>query len=208
MAVQNDLIQNQVNLQPDIIDAYFGRLLRIFDDMEWNYRLAARFYGFECHGCADNCCQTRFYHHTYIEYRYIRSGIETLDPQKQNEVQLRAQEVYQKSLEAQRAGMSERLWCPLNFEGKCILYNYRPMICRLHGIPYQLQKPGQRILYGPGCGAFDDRCREKAYFKFDRTPFYFRMAQLENDFKRAVGLAGRIKMTIAEMIADKRSESL
>jgi hypothetical protein len=74
------------------------------------------------------------------------------------------------------------------------------MICRLHGIPHELQKPGQKVIHGPGCSTFDERCAHKRYFKFDRTPFYVAMAKLENEFKQAMGLDGRIRMTIAEMI--------
>ena len=46
----------------------------------------------------------------------------------------------------------------------------------------------------------DDRCANKPYYKYDRTPFYLEMAKLENEFKQAAGLDSRIKMTIAEMI--------
>jgi hypothetical protein len=74
------------------------------------------------------------------------------------------------------------------------------MICRMHGIPHQLQKPGRKVIVGPGCGTFDDCCSHKGYFKFDRTPFYLEMAKLENEFKQTVGIAGKIKMTVAEMI--------
>jgi hypothetical protein len=76
------------------------------------------------------------------------------------------------------------------------------MICRLHGIPYELRKPGQPTVHGPGCGDFDKQCPDPSYIQFDRTPFYFEMARLENEFKQAAGLTGRIKMTIAEMVME------
>ncbi len=93
-----------------------------------------------------------------------------------------------------------RLMCPLNFEKLCILYPYRPMICRLHGIPHELRKSANNRIYGGGCETFDRRCRAKNYFTFDRTPFYMKMAALENQFKQATGIAGKIRMTIAEML--------
>jgi hypothetical protein len=54
---------------------------------------------------------------------------------------------------------------------------------------------------------FDLQCSDKRYLKFDRTPFYFDMAKLENELKQAVGLSGRIKMTIAEMIVSRLQRS-
>jgi hypothetical protein len=77
------------------------------------------------------------------------------------------------------------------------------MICRLHGIPHELRKPGQNAIRGPGCGMFAAQCSDQRYRKFDRTPFYFRMAKLESELKQAVGLSGKIKMTIAEIIASR-----
>ena len=197
-----DVTQTAVNHHTEILDAFFDRLQRIFAAMDREYRLATEHYEFQCNGCEDNCCRSRFYHHTHLEYQYLLTGIGKLAPQKQREIQSRAREICRKTVDAQRAGMPVQLWCPLNFSGKCALYSYRPMICRLHGIPYQLQKPRQPIIYGPGCGAFNDRCADKSYCIFDRTPFYFKMAKLESEFKQATGLTGRIKMTIAEISAN------
>jgi hypothetical protein len=70
----------------------------------------------------------------------------------------------------------------------------------MHGIPHELQKPGQNVIRGSGCSTFDERCAKIDYVKFDRTPFYVAMATLENEFKQAAGLGGRIKMTVAEMM--------
>ena len=90
--------------------------------------------------------------------------------------------------------------CPLNLDEMCILYPYRPMICRLHGIPHELKRPEQKTIYGPGCETFDHRCGRRAYFEFDRTPFYQELAKLEQAVKQALGIAEKFKMTIAEMI--------
>ncbi len=161
--------------------------------------------GFCCDGCEDNCCRTRFYHHTYLEYLYIHKGLKTLDRRRQREIQSRAIEICRETAKADEKAVPVRLMCPLNYDGRCSLYTYRPMICRLHGISHELQKPGQNVILGPGCGMFDRRCSDKGYYKFDRTPFYFEMAQLENDLKQAAGLDDRIKVTIAEMIAGKEA---
>jgi Fe-S-cluster containining protein len=180
--------------------AFFDRLQNLFADMDRRYGRASRSYGFECRGCEDNCCRTRFYHHTHLEYRFIRRGIETLNSSVQLAILAKADEVCRRTELADNQGLALRLMCPLNHDGMCTLYHYRPMICRMHGIPHELKKPGQPVVYGPGCGVFDKRCSDKPYFRFDRTPFYFEMAALENEFKQAAGLTGRIKLTIAEMI--------
>ena len=182
--------------------AFIERLKQIYAAMDRAYQQAADSYGFTCDGCKDNCCRTRFYHHTMIEYIYMRKGLNTLTQKKQNELKSRALTVVDEPTRADGSRAVVRLMCPLNFDGLCILYDHRPMICRLHGIPHELRKPGRPIIHGPGCDDFIKRCGHKSYFKFDRTPFYFEMAGLENDFKQATGLTGRIKMTIAEMITE------
>ena len=77
------------------------------------------------------------------------------------------------------------------------------MICRLHGIPHELHPPGQPVHYGEGCGAFAAQCGTKAVFKFDRTPYYTRMARLEKELRQALGFFEKIKMTVARMIRER-----
>ena len=126
--------------------------------------------------------------------------MDTLDLPKRQEIQSRAAWVCRETAMADRKESPVRLMCPLNFDGHCTLYAYRPMICRLHGISHELRRPGQTVIRGSGCGMFDLRCSTQRYRKFDRTPFYFSMAKAEGEFKQAIGLSDRIKMTIAEMI--------
>ena len=183
-----------------IDSAFIERLKQIYAAMDKAYQQAADPYGFTCDGCRDNCCRTRFYHHTMIEYIYMVEGLNTLTRKKQNEVKSRALTVVDETTRADGSGAVVRLMCPLNFDELCILYSYRPMICRLHGIPHELQKPGQNPVFGPGCETFDRRCGHKDYLKFDRTPFYREMAILEQEVKQALAFDGKIRMTIAEMI--------
>ena len=182
------------------LSAFLDRLRDIFAAMDLEYARAAAHYQFQCDGCADSCCLTRFYHHTYLEYFYFRRSFEQLDSRKKDEIILRAEDVCRQTAKADEKGMPVRLLCPLNDDSLCTLYPFRPMICRMHGIPHELQKPGQNVIHGPGCSTFDERCGDKGYFKFDRTPFYGAMAKLENEFKQTAGLEGRIKMTVAEMV--------
>jgi len=188
------------NLHEETLSLFFDRLRQIFADMDQKYGQAAAHYEFHCNGCEDNCCLTRFHHHTYLEYLFIRQGFDKLAPPRRQAIRARAEAIGRQTTRLKKRGAVPRLMCPLNEAGLCRLYAYRPMICRLHGLPHELQKPGQPVIYGPGCETFDERCSGRTYYKFDRTPFYFEMAELEREFKQAVGLAGRIKVTIAEMI--------
>ena len=176
------------------------RLKQIYFAMDQAYNTAADRYGFTCTGCRDNCCRTRFYHHTAIEYIYMAEGLNSLPLKKLNEVKSRASRVVDETARADEKGKTVRLMCPLNFDERCILYPYRPMICRLHGIPHELKKPGQEPVQGPGCETFDQQCGLKGCVKFDRTPFYRDMAMLEQQVKQTLGFSGKFRMTIAEMI--------
>jgi len=179
---------------------FLDRLKIIYASMDQKYQEAADYYGFECTGCEDNCCLTRFYHYTLIEYLCIKEGFHCLENRKQVEVKQRSLAVCRKADEADKKGRPVQQMCPVNFGSLCVLYPYRPMICRLHGIPHELQRPDQGILNSPGCGTFALKCHGKKRFKFDRTPFYMQMAALEKEMKQAVGMTQKIKMTVAQMI--------
>jgi len=183
-----------------IDDAFIDRLKQIYAAMDQAYNRAAGHYEFVCDGCRDSCCRSRFYHHTIIEYDYLIEGLKTLNSEKREEVTSRALRVVDETARADKSATAVRLMCPLNFDELCTLYPYRPMICRLHGIPHELQKPGQNPVNGPGCGAFDRRRSRQDYFKFDRTPFYRDMAMLEQEVRQAMGTNEKIRMTVAEMI--------
>ena len=182
--------------------ALIERLKEIYSAMDNAYHRAADAYGFVCDGCRDNCCRTRFHHHTLIEYLYMIEGFDTLTPEKQNEVRARALTVADETASAVNSGAAVRTMCPVNFDERCILYPYRPMICRLHGIPHELKKPGQGALFGPGCETFDQRWGHKSYFSFDRTPFYRQLAALEREVRQSLGHVGKIRMTVAEMLLE------
>lgn len=190
-------------LQRTMYLPFLNRLKILFAKMDQKCKEAANFYGFNCTGCKDNCCLTRFYHHTLLEYIYIAEGCKTLSPEQQIQIQSRAKEVCRQTASAQgNQGemISIKQMCPLNLNGLCILYDYRPMICRLHGIPHELQKSGQGTNYGAGCDTFTKQCKDKGYFKFDRTPFYYEMAELEKQLKQAACFTQKIKMTVAQII--------
>jgi Fe-S-cluster containining protein len=166
--------------------------------MDEAYRVAAGRYGFLCRGCPENCCETRFHHHTLIEFGYLSAGFQALAEVTRADVLAEARRAMGRMPLAEATGEKLRLMCPLNRDQHCLLYPYRPMICRLHGIPHALHQADGRVLSGQGCGHFDQVAGPGR--PLDRTPFYRQMAFLEREVREAAGSTGRIRMTIAEML--------
>ena len=180
------------------------RLASLFGQMDAAYTAVAGQYGFQCHGCADNCCRTRFYHHTLIEYLYLMEGMNALDADAAREIHLRARQVCKKMADADRQGKTFFMMCPLNRDEQCILYSHRPMICRLHGIPHELRRADGSVVKMPGCDAFFSQCRDRGktdYIRFDRTPLYRQIAMLERELRLATGVDEPIKLSVAQMLA-------
>jgi Fe-S-cluster containining protein len=201
------MIGDKMCLSPDVVlwhsnvlTPMLYRLSGLYAAMDRQYEEATRHYGFQCDGCRENCCQTRFYHHTIIEYFYLMKGVDQLSPETREAVLFSAAKVVNETRMADQSGQKLRLMCPLNREQLCMVYPFRPMICRLHGISHELHRNGGTILRGEGCQQFDDQTYGKSYFRYDRTPFYGQMALLEKDVRRAIGFTRKLKMTIAEML--------
>ena len=172
---------------------YLNQLKELFDDMDVAYDRVADNYGFRCTGCVDSCCRSRFYHHTLLEYLVIREGLIELPSGPKNDITAEAERL-------KTGDHEDRPMCPVNLGGRCQLYRYRPMICRLHGISHELRKPGQVSIQSPGCEAFTIKAQGKPYFKFDRTPFYSQMARIEAGLRQASGITHKFKKTVAQMI--------
>ena len=198
----------KIGIHHDVYVPFLSRLKTLFAAMDRKYREAADYYGFQCNGCEDNCCLTRFHHYTLLEYLYLFKGYGLLDTGKQVEVKRRALDVCRETEKADTRAKTVRLMCPVNISGLCLLYEYRPMICRLHGIPHELTSPGGLVSRASGCGAFARACHAKKYYTFDRTPFYAEMAALEKKLKQTAGRMQKIKMTVAEMITSFEKERI
>ncbi|MBI9081956.1 MAG: YkgJ family cysteine cluster protein [Desulfobacterales bacterium] len=175
-----------------------GRLGDLFDEMARHYAAVAEAYGFHCEGCADNCCRTRFFHHTLVEFLMLHRGVAALTEEARASAMGRAAKEGKSAVGADSGLM--RVWCPLAEDGRCMIYDCRPMICRLHGLPHELRHPVRGVVQGPGCAAFDAACGGRIYRRLDRTPLYRRMAELEQSLRQATGFDGRIRMTVAEMV--------
>ena len=182
------------------------RLGRIYGEMETEYNRVAVQLEFSCEGCPDNCCDSYFEHHTYAEWSYLWLGFRQLPAEEQQEILQRA-EAYQRACEAALAREERpQVMCPLNRKGRCILYPYRLMVCRTHGVPATMTRPDGRRLNFPGCF----RCQELVKVRYqneegvprmERTPLLRQLAMLENDLMEGRRhLYPKIRLTIAQML--------
>jgi Fe-S-cluster containining protein len=176
--------------------------------MEQAYDEIASHYGFVCRGCEESCCRTVFYHHTYAEFMRLEAGLQSLPKTDLRQVLGRAAKA-QACLDKERmdaAAGPPRAMCPLNQAGRCRLYAYRPMICRLHGIPHALRQPDGQVVNGPGCHRFEALSSEALYGgarprSLDRTPYYQRLVHVEQQLRSHLDAPIRLNMTLTEWLA-------
>lgn len=186
------------------IPEHFSPLVQLYQNMDNAWNQVAQQYGFQCNGCEDNCCLSLFFHHTHAEVSFLQFGFRTLPRKDQKQILTLSQDycnqTFFKTEGAHSPPASKKIPCPLLKNGRCSLYQFRPMICRMHGLPHELHKPGFNVIKGPGCdaGKFDNR----TYIPFDRTPFYKQMAVIEMNFRQLTGKTEKIKKTIAQILSD------
>ena len=175
-------------------------LASLYAEMEEAYDRVATLLEFSCQDCPDNCCDSYFQHHTYIEWAFLRQGFAALPAERQAVYLERAQAALVRYQEALDKGERPQVMCPVNDEGRCGLYQHRLMICRLHGVPASLTSPNGQQHQFPGCF----RCQELTaglsnVTTMDRTRFFKVMVQLEQQFLRGQTLP-KVRMTLAEML--------
>ncbi|MDL2286635.1 YkgJ family cysteine cluster protein [Desulfococcaceae bacterium OttesenSCG-928-F15] len=203
MALQNlDFKRSWEGKEPFLV-----RLSDLFCEMDRAYEKVAEQAGFLCRGCGDNCCETRFHHHTLLEVFFLFEGFLNLPKESREKIQslagTRCREM--ESHDAKNMDIPFRGLCPLSDGTLCLLYHSRPMVCRLHGVFWKMQGRGGEI-QGPGCDLFEKALKEKksgadAGFLLDRTDFYRRFSLLEQEFRSFSRFDGKIKMTIAEIFS-------
>jgi len=184
------------DLQP-----YLDRLAALYEKMDQEYDRVAGELDFSCAGCDDNCCDSLFIHHTYVEWIFLIRGIRKMASNIQARLVASSREYLARMNMLKAKGEEPLAMCPLNENGKCMAYDHRMMICRLHGVPALIKMPtGAEKRFG---GCF--RCQEKIagtnnFPEVDRTPLLTEMAAIERDLLTAAGPRPRVKLSIAEMI--------
>jgi hypothetical protein len=182
------------------------RLDDLHQRIEEAYQNIAVAVGFNCDDCdGAKCCTVDLNLHTHLEILYMKVGFNQLDPALKDEVLARAKAM----IEAKRAnpgGAKYRsLTCALNSGGICILYQYRPLICRLAGIPHRITRPDGKVLLSGGCSRYESRIKiEHPDTKLDRTQFYRDMANIEVELINLLGCRARSR-TVAETLCSEDS---
>jgi hypothetical protein len=174
-------------LDPQVpIEKYLEKMKRIYISMDRAYKEASAFY---------------FFHYTIAEYLFLLRGFWSLPGGMKREISDRATNMCDPS-------KRDHYLCPLNLEDRCLLYPYRTMICRLHGLPFGVRRPDGQRDEGPGCSKFEEEIKRKGLpsRRIERTPFYTGLANLEREIRIEISHFGRFKKTIAEMIRDGGEE--
>ncbi len=181
------------------------RLRELYARMDAAYAASAQAIGLSCQGCADSCCETLFRHHTYVEWTELAQGFAALPPARQAEMREQA-ESYLRIHQNALPGTRPRVPCPASVmaEGNlvCGLYEHRPMVCRLHGVPNVLVRPGGQQSAFPGCDRAQNLAKTCEPALLDRTPLLSELARLEMDLlgQGRMGRLPRVDLTIAEML--------
>ena len=191
------------------ISPYFDRLAPAYKEIDTEYDKVAKHYGsFSCESCEENCCVTVFYHYTLIENLYFIEGFEALPENKRKE-SIKKAEDYVKELADHPFGETElTIMCPVNFDGQCIVYENRPLICRIHGLPGVLHSPRKGEQKWEGCSRFTSMHGDSITREIDRTAFYSSVAFIERDLREEMVFTQKVKKTIAEMIVDQTKDEI
>jgi len=181
-----------------------AQLADLYGRMETAYDEVARKLDFSCQGCPDNCCDSFFRHHTYVEWAYLWEGVNALPAERQRQLLTRAEDYVEASEKALAREQRPQVMCPLNDEGLCTLYAHRLMICRMHGVPSALTRPDGQAQHFPGCF----RCQELVGDRsdvptVDRTEFYRELVALEIAFLgHRRHLLPKVNKTLAQMLVE------
>lgn len=181
------------------------RLRELYARMDQAYAASATAIGLTCQGCKDSCCESLFRHHTYVEWTDLSLGFAALPDSRQAEIRAQA-ETYLRIHQNALPGTRPRVPCPVSIERDgalaCGLYEHRPMVCRLHGVPNVLSRPGGQQSAFPGCDRAQDLAKTCPPALLDRTPLLGELARLEMDLlgRERMGKLSRVDLTIAEML--------
>ncbi|MCG6928910.1 MAG: hypothetical protein LJE64_00020 [Desulfofustis sp.] len=191
-----------------LIGGLILQLEQLYRDMEAAYDTVAGQLDHSCDGCPDNCCDSYFLHHTYIEWAYLWHGVEALPDARRRQILERAARYQEDSSLLIGNGRRPKLMCPLNDDGRCTMYKHRLMVCRTHGVPASMIRPDGKKLSFPGCF----RCQELVESRglaaaefpvMERTGLLRRLVILEHEFLEGRRhLAPKVRRTIASMLVE------
>ncbi len=190
-------------------DQLIPRLQELYQEMDSAYCALAERAGFSCDGCdGAKCCTVDLILHTFVEKLYLRRGFNALETSLQLEVLGRCKAVLKAKQEDPYGYAYRTAVCVLNVDGKCILYDYRPMICRLAGVPHFIRRPDGKKVRGPACERYLRNIAPHAPgLELDRSGFYRQLAEIEIQMVHSLGRR-TVSRTIAETLGEEHPEEL
>jgi Fe-S-cluster containining protein len=192
-----------------LIDRYQGTCTEVDEEFARNRRIhGARI---QCRpGCSD-CCHQLF-QITEIEAAHVSAGVRNLPDLTRKHLIERAisyMEARQKLVavrgEPEAWGSlpaaGSRLACPALQDGTCLIYKYRPLICRKFGIPlYNPEKPGR--VFACELNFRDGEAIEDRQLVTIQTGIHDRWKQLQRDYNDAAGHRDSRPITVARAIVE------
>ncbi|MCX5872578.1 MAG: hypothetical protein NTY51_04980 [Deltaproteobacteria bacterium] len=178
------------------------RLKELYEEIDATYNDVSFQVGFNCEGCdGTKCCTVDLIVHTFAEMLYMRRGLRALNQDVRFQIIERSQKITELKRLDSNGDPYRNAVCAANFEGKCALYEYRPMICRLAGIAHFIDRPDDKRILGTGCVRYEGGVRENnPNARIDRTPFYRLMAEIEIEMIKTMKKRTP-SLTIAEILA-------
>jgi Fe-S-cluster containining protein len=170
-------------------DELIPRLRELYHAIDSAYCDAAESMGFGCTGCDGvKCCTVDLNLHTLIEMLYLRRGFNALDETLRQQVLRKSYATVEARKDNALGEAYRNSVCALNVHGGCVVYEYRPIICRLAGIPHYIVRPDGKTIESGGCDRYKNDI-EPVYpnMRIDRTDFYKEMASIEIEVVRARG---------------------
>lgn len=189
-------------------DSLIPRLSVLYGLIDAEYQAVSQRTGFSCEGCDGvKCCTVDVTLHTLVEMLYLRRGFNTLETSGQLEILGRCRAMIKAKEDDPFGDAYREAVCALNFDGLCVLYEYRPMICRLAGIRHFILRPDGKSTESTGCFRYErdvlggpiESLETAPELKIDRTTFYRSMAELEMEVVRARGMRTKTR-TVAETL--------
>ena len=109
-----------------------------------------------CNAGCSFCCVINSYPISKLEYEYIRIGLSTLTASMKKlvaEMAFDVKEQYELFLKQGSKGKFTYT-CPFLFEKTCKIYEYRPVVCRTHGLAY-INPNNPETCHYPCCITYD-----------------------------------------------------
>jgi hypothetical protein len=177
------------------LEAAMPALKALYSRADLGYEAHMREHGLSCGSCFEApCCRVDLRLHTYLEKYYLLQGFGSLEAGVRDGV------VALCVRGASAEGENE--FCVMRGPGVCLIYPWRPLICRLAGPAHSFQGPRGGSVRGDGCPQLLRDPGRDTPPRMDRTPYYRDMSLLElnlvNEFgarSTAVTIAGTVLAT-------------